>query len=252
MQVAAIKTSIVKPGEDLQAFLVKFLPKLEEKSFVIITSKILSFAQNQLVPVDPGQPEQKHELVRQEADMYLDPSTSKYDVMLTIKKSILAVNAGIDQSNANDHFVLWPKDLQAMTNQLWSFLREHFGVKNLGVIITDSKTMPLKWGVTGTAIASCGFEVLINQIGKPDLFGKKLEMTQVNLAEAVGIAAALEMGEAAESQPLAVVTEVKQPVAWQDRPPTEAELAALRIKPTDDVYAPVLMNAKWQKGGESI
>jgi F420-0:gamma-glutamyl ligase len=248
MKVTAIRTSLVKPGENLHQLLAKYLPPLSEKSFVIITSKIISFAQNRLVPADANRPEQKHNLVRQEADLYLDPSASKYDLMLTVKNSILAVNAGIDQSNAQGHYVLWPEKLQQTTNELWQFLREHFKVKELGVIVTDSKTMPLRWGVIGTAIASCGFEVLIDKIGQEDLFGKKLEMTQVNVAEAVGIAAAFEMGEGNEQQPLAVVSAVSQPVVWQDRPPTEQELKNLLIEPADDVYAPILMKVQWKKG----
>lgn len=248
MKVTAIQTPLVKPGEDIRQFLASNINQLSEKSFVVITSKIISFAQKRLVPVEPNDPEQKHDLVRQEADLYLEPSESKYDLLLTIKNSILAVNAGIDQSNADGNYVLWPENLQQITNEIWQFLREKFQLKELGVIITDSKTMPLKWGVTGTAIASCGFEVLINRIGHPDLFGKELEMTQVNVAEAVGIAAAFEMGESNESRPLAIVSGVNQPVVFQNRPPIEQELKALLIDPVDDVYAPVLMSAKWRKG----
>lgn len=248
MKVTALHTPLVKPGENLHQFLADNISELPEKSFLIITSKIISFAQNRLVPEDKNQPEQKHELARQEADLYLESSESKYDLMLTIKNSILAVNAGIDQSNANGNYVLWPKDLQKTTNEIWQFLREHFNVKKLGVIITDSKTIPLRWGVTGTAVANCGFEVLINKIGEEDLFGKKLEMTQVNVAEAVGIAAALEMGEGNEQRPLAVVSDVNQPIVFQDRPPTEKELKDLLISPADDVYAPVLMKVQWKKG----
>ena len=115
--------------------------------------------------------------------------------------------------------------------------------------MTDSKTMPLRWGVTGTAVAHCGFEALIDEIGTPDIFGKKLEMTQLNVAEAIAIAAVFEMGEGDEQQPLAVVSDIQQRVKFQDRPPTAEELSNLVIDPEDDVYAPVLMNAKWQKGG---
>jgi F420-0:gamma-glutamyl ligase len=248
MKVSAIRTPIVKPGEDLHAFLAAQLPQLTEKSIVAITSKIISFAQNRLVPLESGKPGERHALARKEADLYLDPSKSKYNIMLTIKNSLLAVNAGIDESNAQGQYVLWPENLQETTNGIWEFLRQHFGLKELGVIVTDSKTMPLRWGVTGTAIAHCGFEALINKIGTPDIFGKNLEMTQVNVMESVGIAAAFEMGEGNEQQPLAVVTEIAQPVQFQDQPPTAEELAGLVIEPEDDVYAPVILSAEWKKG----
>ena len=233
----------------MQLFLEKNLKNLPEKSIVVITSKIVSFAQNRLVPVTTDDPAERHALAQAEADLYLAPTASKYNIMLTIKDSLLAVNAGIDQSNANGQFVLWPKNLQETANQLWQFLRERFGVNELGLIITDSKTMPLRWGVTGTAIAHCGFGALINKIGDPDIFGKKLAMTQLNVMEAVGIAAVFEMGEADERQPLAIVSEIGQPIIFQTRPPTKTELANLVIRPEDDVYAPVLMSADWQKGG---
>ncbi|MFH2118669.1 MAG: coenzyme F420-0:L-glutamate ligase [Candidatus Paceibacterota bacterium] len=249
MKVMTIKTPVVKPGENLEQFLVAQIRELPEKSILVITSKIISFAQNRLAPVKANDRDEKHALARQEADLYLDPAKSKYDIMLTIKDSILAVNAGIDQSNADGQYVLWPENLQQTVNQLWQFLRQHFQVNQLGVIVTDSKTMPLRWGVTGTAIAHCGFQALINKIGTPDIFGKQLEMTQINVMEAVAIAAVFEMGEGNEQQPLAIVSEISQPIEFQDRPPTEEELASLIIDPADDVYAPVLMSADWQKGG---
>ncbi len=249
MQVSAIHTPIVKPGEKLLQFLADNLTEIPERSIVVITSKIISFAQNRLVPIKTGEPDEKHTLAGQEADLYLDPTESKYQIMLTIKDSLLAVNAGIDESNSQGNYVLWPENLQQTTNEIWEFLRKEFQVKELGVIVTDSKTMPLRWGVTGTAVAHCGFEALIDEIGTPDIFGKKLEMTQLNVAEAIAIAAVFEMGEGDEQQPLAVVSDIQQRVKFQDRPPTAEELSNLVIDPEDDVYAPVLMNAKWQKGG---
>ncbi len=250
MKVTAIKTPIFHPQADLFVFLKENIQALEEESVVVITSKIISYAQNRFVVVGDGSRKEKHELAKQESDFYLDPSLSKYGVILTIKNSILAVNAGIDESNSNKHYVLWPENLQLVTNEIWQFLKEQFKVKKLGVIITDSKTIPLRWGVTGTAIAHCGFKALFDKRGQKDIFGKELEMTQINIAEAVGIAAVFEMGEGNEQQPLAVVNEIKQPIIWQDRPPTAQELKDLVIEPVDDVYAPVLMSVKWNKGGK--
>jgi len=91
---------------------------------------------------------------------------------------------------------------------------------------------------------------LINKIGQDDIFGKKLEMTQINVAEAVAIAGVFEMGEGNEQRPLAVVTDFHQPIEFQDHSPTEKELSSLVIAPEDDVYAPVLMSVPWKKGGE--
>ena len=250
MKAIAITTSFFQPGEDLFAFLQKHLPVLEEESIVIITSKIISFSQNRFVKAETHSREEKHALAQKEADWYLDPSSSKYNLLLTIKDSTFAVNAGIDESNSGGKYLLWPENLQQATNDIWQFLRETYGVKKLGVIVTDSKTVPLRWGVTGTAIAHCGFFGLINKIGEEDIFGKKLEMTQINVPEAIAIAGVFEMGEGNEQRPLAVVTDFHQPIEFQDHPPTEEELKSLVIPLEDDVYAPVLMSVPWKKGGK--
>ena len=47
-------------------------------------------------------------------------------------------------------------------------------LKKVGVIITDSKTTPLRWGTSGVAISYSGFSPLKNYIGSPDIFGKEM------------------------------------------------------------------------------
>jgi len=250
MKVVAIKTDIIKPGEDIFSFLKKSILSIEEGSIVVVTSKIISFSQNRFTDINEGSREEKHSLVKKETDLYLDPSLSKYDIMLTIKDSIMAVNAGIDESNSDGKYVLWPENLQEVTNKIWRFLKTEYQLKRLGVIITDSKTIPLKWGITGTAITHCGFEALIDKRGEEDIFGRDLKMTQIQITEAVAVAGVFEMGEGDEQRPVAVVSDFQQPIVFQDRPPTEEELADLLIDPNDDVYAPVLMNVDWKKGGK--
>lgn len=245
MQVQALKTPIISPGQELWPIFEEVIPKnLPERSVLAVTSKILSFAENNLVPVENAE---KHDLVRQTADWYTEPHSSKYDLMLAVKNHQLFVNAGIDLSNANGHYVLWPKDPQNWANQIWSWLRENRGLKEVGVIITDSKTAPLYWGVTGAAIAHAGFLELSPKFSHPDLFGRPLEMTQVNVSQALAGAAVYEMGETNESTPLALVTDIRD-ITFQDRVPSDKELADLIIELEDDVYAPLLKNADWKQG----
>jgi len=190
-------------------------------------------------------------LVKKEADLYVDSAESKYDIMLTVKNNIVAVNAGIDESNANDHFVLWPKNIQEKADDIWKFLRSHYKLKKVGVIITDSKTFPLKWGIVGTSVSFCGFKGLYDYRGKKDIFGRVLKMSQINIAEALAISAVLEMGEADEMMPLCIIKNIPK-IEFQDRVPTKKELKSLLINIEDDVYAPVLTKAKWKKGESGI
>lgn len=201
MIITVVKTPLIKPGDNLFDVIKNSIDKIPEKSVLVITSKIISFCQNRVVKKTTGDKSEKHKLVKQEADYYLGPHSSKYNIMLTIKGYTLAVNAGIDESNADGGYVLWPRNLQKTTNDIWRFLRKNYKVKEVGVVVTDSKALPLRWGVVGTAICHCGFKALYDYRGKRDLFGRELKMSQINIAEAIAVAVVLEMGEAAEKPP---------------------------------------------------
>lgn len=247
MKVTAYKTPLIKAKDDLFQVISDAIPFLPEKSVVVIASKIVSTCENRFVKKVTGDREEKHQLVRQEAELYTDPHSSKYDLMLTIHRNWMFVNAGIDESNADNQYILWPKDPQQSVNEIWHFLREHYNVKEVGVTMSDSTSIPLNWGVMGHAIAHCGFEQLKSYIGKPDLFGRNMKMEQVNMAQGLTAAAVLEMGEGSESTPLAVVKDITD-IVFQDRLPTDEELAALRVELEDDVFAPILTKAEWKKG----
>ena len=262
MKVIALKTPMIKIGQELrpiinQSIKENFPEGLPERSVLVVTSKIIAYEQKRLVPSLAAQKGRevsrdeerafKHELVAQEADYYLDPHSSKYDLMLTIAEATLMVNAGIDESNANDNYVLWPKNLYAEAEKIWRNLREDFAVKEVGVIIPDSRSIPLRWGVVGTSLASCGFHPLNNRVGDKDLFGREIKMVQVNVAEALATAAVFEMGEVEERTPLALITDSKM-IEFMDRPLNDQELADLRIEAEDDMYGPLLSSVNWQKG----
>ena len=246
MKATAIPTQIVKVNDDIFSVISNSITIIPEKCVLAVTSKIISFCQGMIVQKTSLNKSEKHELVRKQADCYLDPSSSKYNIMLTIKGYILTVNAGIDESNADGSYVLWPKDLQKTTNDIWQFLRKYYKVGEVGVIVTDSKTLPLRWGVVGTAIAHCGFKALHDYRGQKDLFGRELKMSQINIAEAIAVTAVLEMGEAAERTPLCLVEDIKK-IKFQNRPPTKQELKDLTIEIKDDVYGPLLTSVKWKK-----
>lgn len=257
MRITAIKTPLVEKNDDLKKIIADSLPSLPEKSVLVIASKIVAYSQGRLVPkvpnLDPvAQRAEKHELVKKSADLYLDPSTSKYDLLVTITHQTIAVNAGVDESNAADNsYVLWPEKMQETANDIWNFLRDHYGVKEVGVIFTDSKTVPLRWGVVGTYLVHSGFLALHNYIGKKDLFGREMLMEQVAVAESIATAAVLEMGEVAEQTPLAVVEDIRL-IEFQPRVPTDQELKDLQITLQDDVYGPFLTKADWKPGIKEV
>lgn len=271
MQVKALKTQLVKVNDNLieiikESIKENYAGQLPEQSVLLVTSKIISYCQGRVLiknTVDKDgehNKEEKHDLVKKEADLYLPSAYSKYDMMLAIKNHTLTVNAGIDESNAliedadgqkRAAFVLWPEEIQNVASQIWQFLREEYQLKEVGVIITDSRTFPLRWGVLGMSLANCGFATLNKRIGDPDLFGRKILMVNVNVAEALAIAGTLEMGEVAEQTPLALITDCPM-VHFMDQEPTIEELEKLKINLEDDVYGPLLSKVNWEKGGGGV
>ncbi|RIK44377.1 MAG: putative folate metabolism gamma-glutamate ligase [Chloroflexi bacterium] len=244
MQIQAVKTHKITPADrDLLAVLDAYVPFLDEYTVLAITSKIVSICQERVVAI--GEID-KQQLIESEADSFLPPDTNRYHVTLTIKDNILIPSAGIDESNSDHRYVLWPADPQGVANAIRSHLCRRFGRRYLAVLITDSKTTPLRWGVTGVAVAHSGFAALNDYIGRTDLFGRPLRMTKVNVADALAAAAVLVMGEGDEQTPLAVIHDLPF-VQFQARNPMPEELQSLHIDLEDDLYAPLLRSVPWQR-----
>lgn len=244
MKVTPVKTKRIQPGDNLYSILNKYLPQPKENSIIAITSKIIAITEGRVIPVGKAS---KDALVKQECEYYLPKEENKYGFFLTITKGIIIASAGIDESNGNGYYVLWPQDAQKSANDLRTYLVRRFGLKRLGVIITDSKVAPLRRGVTGVAVAHSGFKALRNYIGAADIFGRKLEVTKANVADSLAAAAAAVMGEGNEQTPLAIIEDIPF-VQFQQRNPSSQELGEIRIPVQEDIFASILLKARWRKG----
>ena len=234
MKICAIKTKKVVPGKDKSIFdiLERYLPRLKEKTVVAVTSKVVAICEGRIIPFDE---KKKDSIIKSEADWYLPRTSHKYNVMLTIKGSAMSFSSGVDESNAKGYFVLWPKDPQKSANAIRQYLVKKYKTKNIGVVITDTASVPLRWGQRGVfVLAHSGFAALNSYVGKPDIFGRLLKMTSAAIADALGTAAVLAMGEGAEQTPLAVIEDIPF-VKFQQRNPTKKELEKLKMSPEDDL-----------------
>lgn len=248
MRVVPVKTDpITARDRDLFAVLDRYVPVLAERSIVAVTSKIVAICEGRVAEIGDVA---KSALIEQEAELFLPPAESKYGITLTIRHNLLVPTSGIDESNGNGHYVLWPRDPQGSANEIRRHLAERFALHEVGVVITDSTSRPLRLGVTGVALAHSGFAALNDYAGHPDVFGRPLAVTKANVRDGLAAAAVLAMGEADEQTPLALVDDVPF-VTFQERDPTEEELAALFIPLDDDLYAPLLTRAPWQEGGRA-
>lgn len=244
MNVIAIKTEKITPKTcTLLEIFDKHLTEFKEKSVLVITSKIVSMCEDAVVNIAAAN---KDDLIAKEAEYYLPRTSSKYNVTLTIKGNLLAASAGIDESNGNGYYVLWPKDPQKTANDVRKYLVKRFSVKNAGVIISDSRSFPLRWGTIGVAVSHSGFLALNDYIGSPDIFGRIMQMTKANVADALAASAVAVMGEGNEQTPLAIISDIPF-VQFQARNPTKEEINNLHIAVDDDLYAPLLKTVPWKK-----
>lgn len=244
MNVEALKTPrIGHKTHELNSLLDEFINELPERSIVAITSKIVSLCEGNTVKKDGVDLD---ELVRSQADLHLPESQKSHGINITIKNNILIPNAGIDESNADGRYVLWPEDPYASANNVREYLVERFNLSEVGVIITDSVCNPLCLGTTGIAIGYSGFKPVRDYRGKEDLFDRSFKVEVSDLLSGLAVAAVLVMGEGKESRPLAVLSELDF-IEFTNSDPSVEEIAELRIPKEEDLFAPVLNSAKWVK-----
>src|SRR3990167_3854652 len=248
MKVYPIKTRVfLPPKDDLLSFIKESFSSLtlKEKSIIVITSKIVAIWQGRCVKINSVK--NKDELIKKEADFYIDrDKVPKGYVILTIKNNILIPTSGIDESNANGYYILWPEKSMVAAKHIYQFIKKTYKLKKFGVIISDSHCTPLKNGVMGIAIGYHGFHPLRDYRGKKDIFKRTLKMSQTNIADSVAVAAVLVMGEGKEQTPIAIVEDVNS-VKFGRFDTTHSD--PLIIDKNNDIYAPLINGAKWQKGG---
>lgn len=244
MKVVSTKThKITSQDRNIFKILDKYLPSMKENSVLAVTSKIVSICEGRIIKTDKIN---KDILIKREAEYYLPKSKSQYGFILTIKNGLLMPSAGIDESNASGHYISHPANSQKTANQIRRYLKKRFGIKKVGVIITDSRTVPLRWGTTGVALAHSGFSALNSYIGTPDIFGRKLKVTKANIMDGLAGAAVLVMGEGKEQTPLVLISDIPF-VKFKNSDPSSKELAGLKISRSKDLFAPLLTSVKWLK-----
>jgi coenzyme F420-0:L-glutamate ligase len=227
MIVQPIQTRVFKEKEDLIPFILDYVPILKECSILVVTSKIVALAEGRTVPL--GTDEDKEKIIRSESEFALHTEHT----WLTIKDGTVMASAGIDESNASGKMILLPRDSFDSAEQIRTALCAHFGLKELGVLITDSRILPLRAGVVGVALGYAGFGGVKDYRGTPDIFGRILKMSRVDIADSLATAAVVVMGEGSEQQPLAIINDA--PVEWCEH----VDRNELKIDLKDDMYRPL-------------
>ncbi len=232
MKIKTFKTSIFKPNESLLPFIAKYLIKIPNNSVLVVTSKIIALSEGRFI--NDTDEMTKEKIIRRESEMVLK---TKY-VCLTIKDGIAMANAGVDESNGNGSLILLPKDSFKAAAKIRNHFKEKYHLSNLGVIVTDSRCLPLRAGITGVALGYAGFRGLKKYQGDLDIFGRPFKYSRVDVADSLATAAVLCMGEGNERQPLALINDV--PLDYIEKVSKDE----LKIDIKEDMYGPLFRKVK--------
>lgn len=243
MKVTTVKThKITIEDNDINLILDKYLPKLQENTVLVIASKIVAICEGRVVDLTE---EEKDQLIKKEADLYLPKQLHKFNLFLTIKNNYLTYSSGIDESNGNGKYVLWPKDPQNSANKIRAYLRKKHNLKNLGVIITDMAAIPLQMGIIAGPIAYSGLKPFKDLTGTEDLFGKPFKYSNEGIIQGLAASGGVVMGEGAQATPIALIEDISF-VEFEENDPKDDET---KIDLNQDLYGPLISAVKWEKGG---
>lgn len=242
MNVTAIKTKKIQINNDLSKIITESIDTIDEYSIVAISSKIISLTQGAVVKKDSIK---KYDLVMQEAELYTPKDENKYGASITINHGRMIGNAGIDDGNTNGYYSLWPKNLQKITNDLRSFLQERYTIQNLGVIITDSTSIPLQHGPIGIGLTYSGFVPFTTTNGEnADVFGNTGSIVRHNILGGIAAAAVVVMGEGNEQTPITIISDIDF-VRFVENNPSIDELQEMHIELENDLFHNIWQTANW-------
>ena len=125
-------------------------------------------------------------------------------IIVETKHGFVCANAGIDESNVKDGYVtLLPDDPDKSANLLKDRVKQKTG-KDIAVIISDTFGRPFRLGQTDVAIGIAGLEPILDYNGKPDTFGKIMQVTAIAVADEICSTSELVMGKV-QKCPIAVI-----------------------------------------------
>lgn len=231
MKIYSIKTrKILASKSTVNQFIDDYIKEIKDGSVIVVTSKVISLMQNRVM----ANTFDKEELIKQESD-HISKKRNRYGRFITFKYHTLVSGSGIDESNGNGDYILLPLNPQKIAKEIYQYLQKKFKKKNFGVVITDSRSMPLRCGASGVAIGFYGFSPLKSYVGSVDIFGRKLQFEKANIVDSLATAAVLIMGEGSEQTPIAVIEDLDF-IKFGNLKPTKKDLNEFYLTLDEDIF----------------
>jgi coenzyme F420-0:L-glutamate ligase/coenzyme F420-1:gamma-L-glutamate ligase len=220
----------IEPGADLAAMIASAVEAagLDAGDVVVVTQKVVSKAENQIVPIDTDDPRGHKALVEDEAVRIL---RRRGDLIISeTKHGFVCANSGVDLSNVEEgQAALLPDDSDRSARRIRDVIRANTD-KTVAVIVSDTFGRPWRRGVVDVAIGSAGIRPVIDLRGTNDALGRELQVTEVAIVDEVAAAAELVMGKST-GVPVALVRGL--PPEWFAAGSVAADLVR---DPADDLF----------------
>lgn len=196
MDIKGIKTRrFVPPKDSLEELLSYVDGKLGDKSIVAISSKVCSICTGDCIPVDSVN---KQALEKSESLNILTHKRSG-EILLTKKNDMLLEYGGVDTIYAGQYYVTLPKKPYKIAMDIWKILKKRNNLKHVGVIITDSHSVPFRKGSIGLAIAGYGFKPTYSRVNRG---------ATADIIDGLAASANVVMGESNKHMPIAIISKI--------------------------------------------
>jgi coenzyme F420-0:L-glutamate ligase/coenzyme F420-1:gamma-L-glutamate ligase len=115
-------------------------------------------------------------------------------LIVQTRHGFVCANAGVDKSNVSgeDAVALLPRNPDRSARRIRAWIRRLTG-KEVAVIISDTFGRPWRMGQTNVAIGLSGMRPWVDYRGTKDMFGYKLSVTMMAIADELASAAELVM-----------------------------------------------------------
>lgn len=221
MRVFGIHSPIIEEGQQLLPLFFELLGGKDlENVVLVITSKVLALSQRRVVSYASEEEFFAH--VERKADQVLQKQEKFW---LTEVSGMLLPNAGIDKSNAEPgKAILLPEKPEIAARTFWQSLRVHFGIKNFGVLVIDSRVLPFRRGISGIALGWAGFRGVEDLRGETDLHGRKLEVSQLATADNLASMSQQYMRQGDDRVPFVLVEDAAVVFTEEEESPKKAQI----------------------------
>ncbi len=191
----------IQPGDNLAAIILRQC-QLEQSDVVVVTSKIVSKAENRIVTLDPNDDRAFEKLILSESRRIL---RRRGELLITeTHHGFVCANAGIDRSNIEQgKAVLLPVDSDLSARKIREQIKAKTGLE-IGIIISDTFGRTWRRGVVDIALGCAGIGAILDLRGTTDNFGNILRATEIALADEIASAADLAKPKSKQT-PVAIV-----------------------------------------------